>query len=106
VQDTLARAFYALSMDMPEVPPAPARGCSGSRNNAGESNFPCAATATSTPRARDDLDDVIGFDDRPDPAVVAPPRLSAVPRAAGVSQRSAVIPEGTCWATRWTTPRR
>lgn len=85
VQDTLARAFYALSM-MPEVPPLRPWLFRIAHNAAIDFLRRHGHKYT---EARDDLDDAIGFDDRPDPAVVraALSRFLVLP----VSQRSAVI---------------
>jgi RNA polymerase sigma-70 factor (ECF subfamily) len=85
VQDTLARAFYALSM-MPEVPPLRPWLFRIAHNAA--IDF-LRRHGTKYTEARDDLDDAIGFDDRADPAVVraALSRFLVLP----VAQRSAVI---------------
>ena len=85
VQDTLARAFYALSM-MPEVPPLRPWLFRIAHNAA--IDF-LRRHGTKYTEARDDLDDAIGYDDRADPAVVraALSRFLVLP----VSQRSAVI---------------
>ncbi|HEX3482432.1 MAG TPA: sigma-70 family RNA polymerase sigma factor [Kofleriaceae bacterium] len=85
VQDTLARAFYALSM-MPEVPPLRPWLFRIAHNAA--IDF-LRRHGTRYTEARDDLDDAIGFDDRADPAVVraALTRFLVLP----VAQRSAVI---------------
>ena len=85
VQDTLAKAFYALSMS-PEVP------------NLRPWLFRIAHNAAldflkshghKHTEARDDLDDLASFEDRPDPSALraALSRFLALP----VSQRSAVI---------------
>jgi RNA polymerase sigma factor (sigma-70 family) len=85
VQDTLARAFYALTM-MPEVPPLRPWLFRIAHNAALDFLKRHAHKYT---EARDDLDDTAGFDDRADPAVVraALSRFLVLP----VSQRSAVI---------------
>ncbi|TMQ15674.1 MAG: sigma-70 family RNA polymerase sigma factor [Deltaproteobacteria bacterium] len=85
VQDTLAKAFYALSM-MPEVPPLRPWLFRIAHNAA--LDF-LKRHGTKYTEARDDLDDTIGFEDRADPAVVraALSRFLVLP----VSQRSAVI---------------
>jgi RNA polymerase sigma-70 factor (ECF subfamily) len=85
VQDTLARAFYALTM-MPEVPPLRPWLFRIAHNAA--LDF-LKRHATKYTEARDDLDDAVGFEDRADPAVVraALSRFLVLP----VSQRSAVI---------------
>ena len=85
VQDTLARAFYALSM-MPEVPPLRPWLFRIAHNAA--LDFLKRHSHKYT-EARDDLDDLGGFDERADPAVVraALSRFVVLP----VSQRSAVI---------------
>lgn len=85
VQDTLARAFYALSM-MPEVPPLRPWLFRIAHNAA--LDF-LKRHGTRYTEARDDLDDTAGFDDRADPAIVraALRRFLVLP----VSQRSAVI---------------
>ena len=85
VQDTLARAFYALSM-MPEVPPLRPWLFRIAHNAAIDFLRRHGHKYT---EARDDLDDAIGFEDRADPAVVraALSRFLVLP----VSQRSAVI---------------
>jgi RNA polymerase sigma-70 factor (ECF subfamily) len=85
VQDTLARAFYALSM-MPEVPALRPWLFRIAHNAAIDFLRRHGHKYT---EARDDLDDAVGFDDRADPAVVraALSRFLVLP----VSQRSAVI---------------
>jgi RNA polymerase sigma-70 factor (ECF subfamily) len=85
VQDTLAKAFYALTM-MPEVPPLRPWLFRIAHNTALDFLKRHAHKYT---EARDDLDDVMGFEDRADPAVVraALSRFVVLP----VSQRSAVI---------------
>ncbi len=85
VQDTLARAFYALSM-MPEVPPLRPWLFRIAHNAAIDFLRRHGHKYT---EVRDDLDEAIGFDDRADPAVVraALSRFLVLP----VSQRSAVI---------------
>jgi RNA polymerase sigma-70 factor, ECF subfamily len=85
VQDTLAKAFYALSM-MPEVPPLRPWLFRIAHNAAIDFLRRHGHKYT---EARDDLDDAAGFDDRADPAVVraALSRFLVLP----VSQRSAVI---------------
>jgi RNA polymerase sigma-70 factor (ECF subfamily) len=85
VQDTLARAFYALSM-MPEIPPLRPWLFRIAHNAA--IDF-LRRHGTRYTEARDDLDDAVGYDDRADPAVVraALSRFLVLP----VSQRSAVI---------------
>jgi RNA polymerase sigma-70 factor, ECF subfamily len=85
VQDTLARAFYALSM-MPEVPTLRPWLFRIAHNAALDFLKRHGHKYT---EARDDLDDAAGFEDRADPAVVraALSRFLVLP----VSQRSAVI---------------
>jgi RNA polymerase sigma-70 factor (ECF subfamily) len=85
VQDTLAKAFYALSM-MPEVPPLRPWLFRIAHNAALDFLKRHGHKYTET---RDDLDDAAGFEDRADPAVVraALSRFLVLP----VSQRSAVI---------------
>ena len=85
VQDTLARAFYALSM-MPEVPPLRPWLFRIAHNAAIDFLRRHGHKYT---EARDDLDEIGGFDERGDPAVVraALSRFVVLP----VSQRSAVI---------------
>jgi len=85
VQDTLARAFYALSM-MTEVPSLRPWLFRIAHNAALDFLKRHGHKYT---EARDDLDDVAGYDERADPAVVraALSRFVALP----VSQRSAVI---------------
>jgi len=87
VQDTLAKAFYALAM-MPEVPPLRPWLFRIAHNAALDFLKSHGHKYT---EARDDLDVVIGagFDDRADPSVVraALSRFLVLP----VSQRSAVI---------------
>jgi len=87
VQDTLAKAFYALSM-MPETPPLRPWLFRIAHNAALDFLKSHGHKYT---EARDDLDDVVGagLDDRPDPGVLraALSRFLVLP----VSQRSAVI---------------
>ena len=85
VQDTLARAFYALSLSV-EVPPL-RPWLFRIAHNAALDFLKSHGHALTEPRA--ELEDVAGFDDRPDPAVVraALARFVALP----VTQRSAVI---------------
>jgi RNA polymerase sigma-70 factor (ECF subfamily) len=85
VQDTLAKAFYALTM-MPEVPPLRPWLFRIAHNTALDFLKRHGHKYT---EARDDLDDAIGFEDRADPAVVraALSRFLVLP----VSQRGAVI---------------
>jgi RNA polymerase sigma-70 factor (ECF subfamily) len=85
VQDTLAKAFYALTM-MPEVPPLRPWLFRIAHNTALDFLKRHGVKYT---EARDDLDDVAGFDDHADPTVVraALSRFLVLP----VSQRSAVI---------------
>ncbi|HMG21635.1 MAG TPA: sigma-70 family RNA polymerase sigma factor [Kofleriaceae bacterium] len=85
VQDTLAKAFYALTM-MPEVPPLRPWLFRIAHNTALDFLKRHAHKYT---EARDDLDDVMGFEDRADPTVLraALSRFVVLP----VSQRSAVI---------------
>jgi RNA polymerase sigma-70 factor (ECF subfamily) len=87
VQDALARAFYALSL-RPEVPrlrPWLFR----IAHNAALDHLKSHGTKLTEPRAGADLEELAGFDDAPDPAVVraALARFLALP----LSQRSAVI---------------
>lgn len=85
VQDTLAKAFYALTM-MPEVPPLRPWLFRIAHNAALDALKRHSRKYT---EARDDLEEVIGYEDRADPAVVraALSRFLVLP----VSQRSAVI---------------
>jgi RNA polymerase sigma-70 factor (ECF subfamily) len=85
VQDALARALYALSLS-PEVP-ALRPWLFRIAHNAALDHL--KSHGTKLTEARADLEDVAGFDDAPDPAVVraALARFLALP----VSQRSAVI---------------
>src|SRR5262245_16531379 len=85
VQDALAKAFYAMSM-MPEVPPLRPWLFRIAHNAALDFLRSHGHRYT---EARDDLEDVLGFDDRADPAAVraALSRFLALP----VAQRSAVI---------------
>src|SRR6476661_2985854 len=85
VQEALARAFYALSLatELPPLRPWLFR----IAHNAALDHLKSHGTRLTEPRA--DLEDVAGFDDAPDPAVVraALGRFLSLP----VSQRSAVI---------------
>lgn len=85
VQEALAKAFYAMTM-MPEVPPLRPWLFRIAHNAA--LDF-LKAHGRKYTEARDDLEDVIGYEDRADPAVVraALSRFLELP----VSQRSAVI---------------
>lgn len=85
VQEALARAFYALSMS-PEVPPL-RPWLFRIAHNAALDFLKSHAHARTEPRA--DMEAVVGFDERPDPAIVraALARFLALP----VTQRSAVI---------------
>ncbi|MDB4982353.1 MAG: polymerase, sigma-24 subunit, subfamily [Myxococcales bacterium] len=85
VQDTLGKAFYALSQS-PEVPPLRPWLFRIAHNTALDF-LKSHGRAHTEPRA--ELDDVAGFDDKPDPAVVraALARFLSLP----VTQRSAVI---------------
>jgi RNA polymerase sigma-70 factor (ECF subfamily) len=85
VQDTLAKAFYALGMT-PELPPLRPWLFRIAHNTALDFLKSHGHKYT---EARDDLDDVIGADDRADPGALraALSRFVALP----VSQRSAVI---------------
>ena len=85
VQETLARAFYALSMS-PEVPPLRPWLFRIAHNAAVDFLKSHGHKHT---EVRAELDDVTGFEDRPDPAIVraALARFLALP----VAQRSAVI---------------
>lgn len=85
VQDALAKAFYALSQ-APEVPPLRPWLFRIAHNQAVDFLKSHGRKLT---ELRDDLDDVAGFDDKPDPAVVraALARFLALP----LTQRSAVI---------------
>src|SRR5215475_5062241 len=66
VQDTLAKAFYALTM-MPEVPPLRPWLFRIAHNTALDFLKRHGVKYT---EARDDLEDVVGFEDRADPAIV------------------------------------
>jgi len=85
VQETLARAFYALSMT-PEVPPL-RPWLFRIAHNAALDFLKSHGHKYTEPRA--DMEDAAGFEERPDPAVVraALARFIALP----VTQRSAVI---------------
>jgi RNA polymerase sigma-70 factor (ECF subfamily) len=85
VQDTLAKAFYALSLHA-EVPPLRPWLFRIAHNQALDFLKSHGRKLT---EVRDDLDDVAAFDDKPDPAVVraALARFLALP----LTQRSAVI---------------
>jgi RNA polymerase sigma factor (sigma-70 family) len=85
VQDTLAKAFYALSQS-PELPPLRPWLFRIAHNTALDF-LKSHGRAHTEPRA--EMDDVVGFDDKPDPAVVraALARFLSLP----VTQRSAVI---------------
>ncbi len=85
VQDTLAKVFYALSQS-PEVPPLRPWLFRIAHNTALDF-LKGHGRAHTEPRA--ELDDLAGFDDKPDPAVVraALARFLSLP----VTQRSAVI---------------
>jgi RNA polymerase sigma factor (sigma-70 family) len=85
VQDTLAKAFYALSQSA-ELPPLRPWLFRIAHNTALDF-LKSHGRAHTEPRA--ELDDVAGFDDKPDPAVVraALARFLSLP----VTQRSAVI---------------
>jgi RNA polymerase sigma-70 factor, ECF subfamily len=85
VQDTLAKAFYALSQS-PELPPLRPWLFRIAHNTALDF-LKSHGRAHTEPRA--ELDDIAGFDDKPDPAVVraALARFLSLP----VTQRSAVI---------------
>jgi RNA polymerase sigma factor (sigma-70 family) len=85
VQDTLAKAFYALSQS-PEVPPLRPWLFRIAHNTA--LDF-LKSHGTKHTEARADLDDVAGWGDAPDPAVVraALARFLSLP----LTQRSAVI---------------
>ncbi len=85
VQETLAKAFYAISL-APEVPPLRPWLFKIAHNTALDFLRSHGRKLTET---RAELDDVAGFDDAPDPAVVraALARFVALP----ISQRSAVI---------------
>lgn len=85
VQDTLAKALYALSQE-PEVPELRPWLFRIAHNRAMDLLKSHGRKLT---EARDDLEDVAGFDERPDPAVIraALARFLALP----LSQRSAVI---------------
>jgi len=85
VQDTLAKAFYALTM-APEVPALRPWLFRIAHNTALDFLKSHGHKYT---EARDDLDDVIGFEDRADPGALraALSRFVALP----ISQRSAVI---------------
>jgi RNA polymerase sigma factor (sigma-70 family) len=85
VQDTLAKAFYALSLS-PEVPPLRPWLFRIAHNAA--LDF-LKSHGTKLTEARADIEEVAGFDDKPDPAVVraALARFLSLP----LTQRSAVI---------------
>jgi RNA polymerase sigma-70 factor (ECF subfamily) len=85
VQDTLAKAFYALAM-MPELPALRPWLFRIAHNTALDFLKSHGHKYT---EARDDLDDVVGFEDRADPGALraALSRFVALP----VAQRSAVI---------------
>ena len=85
VQETLAKAFYALSLS-PEVPPL-RPWLFRIAHNAALDFLKSHDTKYTEPRA--DIDQIAGFDDKPDPAVVraALARFLLLP----VTQRSAVI---------------
>lgn len=85
VQETLARAFYALSMT-PEVPPL-RPWLFRIAHNAALDFLKSHGQKYTEPRA--DMEDAAGFEERPDPAVLraALARFIALP----VTQRSAVI---------------
>ncbi len=85
VQETLARAFYALSMT-PEVPPL-RPWLFRIAHNAALDFLKSHGHKYTEPRA--DMEDAAGFEERPDPAIVraALARFIALP----VTQRSAVI---------------
>jgi RNA polymerase sigma-70 factor, ECF subfamily len=85
VQDALAKAFYALSLEA-EVPPLRPWLFRIAHNQAMDFLKSHGRKRT---EVRDDLDDVAGFEDKPDPAIVraALARFLALPLA----QRSAVI---------------
>ncbi|MEI8257199.1 MAG: RNA polymerase sigma factor, partial [Deltaproteobacteria bacterium] len=85
VQDVLAKAFYALSLS-PEVPPL-RPWLFRIAHNAAIDFLKSHGRKLTAPH--DDLEDLAGFDDKPDPAVVraALTRFLSLP----VTQRSAVI---------------
>jgi RNA polymerase sigma-70 factor (ECF subfamily) len=85
VQDTLAKAFYALSMQ-PQIPPLRPWLFRIAHNTA--MDF-LKSHARKTTEPSDTLDDVAGFDERPDPLVMraALARFLALP----IKERSAVI---------------
>ncbi len=85
VQDALAKAFYALSLQA-EVPPLRPWLFRIAHNQALDFLKSHGRKLT---EVRDDLDDVAGFEDKPDPAIVraALARFLALP----LPQRSAVI---------------
>jgi RNA polymerase sigma factor (sigma-70 family) len=85
VQDTLAKALYALSLQ-PEVPPLRPWLFRIAHNHALDFLKSHGRKLT---EMRADLEDIAGFDDKPDPAVVraALARFLALP----LTQRSAVI---------------
>ncbi len=85
VQDTLARAFYALSLEV-DVPPLRPWLFRIAHNAA--LDFLKSHTTKYTD-AHDDIDEVAGYEEKPDPAIVraALARFLALP----ITQRSAVI---------------
>ena len=85
VQDTLAKAFYALSLS-PEVPPLRPWLFRIAHNTAMDFLKSHGRKYT---EARAEIDEIAGFDDKPDPAVVraALARFLSLP----ITQRSAVI---------------
>jgi RNA polymerase sigma-70 factor (ECF subfamily) len=85
VQETLARAFYTLSLSN-EVPPL-RPWLFRIAHNAGADFLKSAGQKRTEPRS--DLADIAGFDDRPDPEVIRASlaRFLVLP----VSQRSAII---------------
>ncbi|HET6280311.1 MAG TPA: sigma-70 family RNA polymerase sigma factor [Polyangia bacterium] len=88
VQETLAKAFYALSQS-PEVPPLRPWLFRIAHNAAMDFLKSHGTKYTEARAAIEELAEVAGFDDRPDPAIVraALARFLALP----VTQRSAVI---------------